>query len=155
MLDRHSRYTGHTGIPSPMPSVLFTYSLNPLVGLKLLVKSAQAISPEVPQPIAWGRVLQGALPALQHWIRQPMAPMQVSVGSLVPEDAQHLSRWQILSRLKFFVAVETEADLSRPALPSGQSSAIQVYRHHQGSESYRTQVVRFRVGSPRRRARRR
>ncbi|MGF1575419.1 MAG: hypothetical protein ACFCU9_05665 [Cyanophyceae cyanobacterium] len=126
-----------------MPSVLLTYTLNPLQGLKFLVKS---------QETSWRQVLHQAIPTVQSWAQHRPA-MQISVGSLTPENAQQLTRLQLLARLKFFVAIETEADLDRPALPSGQQAAIQVYSHHQGSESYRTQVVRFQVGK--RRVRRR
>ncbi len=125
-----------------MTSVLVTYGLNPLQGLKVWVKAEDA---------SWGQVLHQAIPAVRAWVKH-RPPMQISVGSLVPDHAEQLSRIQLLRRLKFFVAIETAGDLALPALPSGQQTALQVYAHQQGSERYRTQVVRFQVG---RRVRRR
>lgn len=128
-----------------MPSVLLTYGLNPLVGLKLLIKS--------PEQVTWSSALQKVIPTIQSWIsEQPR--MQISVGSLVPEEAPHFSKLQLLTRLQFFIAIDTESEGALPALPSGRSTAIQVYRHSQGSESYRTQIVRFHIGSRKGRVRR-
>ncbi len=132
-----------------MTSVLVTYGLNPLQGLKVWVKS---------EDTSWWQVVHQAIPTVQAWVKQPprmkIPPMQISVGSLVPENAEQLPRIQRLRRLKFFVAIETAGDLALPALPSGQQSALQVYAHQQGSERYRTQVVRFQVGQRVRRRRR-
>lgn len=132
-----------------MTSVLVTYGLNPLQGLKVWVKS---------EDTSWRQVVHQAIPVVKAWVKQrppiQIPPMQISLGSLVPDNAEQLSRIQRLTRLKFFVAIETEGDLALPALPSGQQTALQVYDHQQGSERYRTQIVRFQLGRRVRRRRR-
>lgn len=130
-----------------MPTVLITYGLNPVTGLKLMVQ------PDQEQPSSWSRLRRQWLPTLRQWIKHPPR-MQISLGTLVPEDRERANGLERLTRFKFFIAVETEG--TRTALPTpttGRQTGIQVYRHSQGEENYRAQVVRFKVGS-RRRARR-
>ncbi|MFQ3614646.1 MAG: hypothetical protein SNJ68_13175 [Cyanobacteriota bacterium] len=129
-----------------MYSLLLTYGLNPLTGLKLLVKSPERAS-------LWGL-------AQQFWgrsgSRRRGPRLQVSLGRLVPEETEHLSKLEALLRLKFFIALEAETpEKPLPALPSGQGSAIQVYRHAEGTEHYKTEVIRFAVGGSRKIRRRR
>lgn len=137
-----------------MYSLLLTYSLNPLTGLKVLVKS--------PERASFWELVQ------QFWghsgSRRRRPRLQVSLGRLVPEKTEHLSKLEVLLRLKFFIALEAETP-EKPllALPSGQGSAIQVYRHTlrghgpeaSNTEHYRTEVIRFAVGGSRKIRRRR
>ncbi len=123
-----------------MQSILMTYSLNPLVGLKLLVKSADDIS--------WSTLWSQALPAIAKKLVTRDPDVQISVGSLTPEGVDHLSKIEQLGRLKFFIAIDTQGDdQAYPALPSGKKTAIQVYQHEQGSYRYKAQVVRFNLGN--------
>ncbi|MEN9232439.1 MAG: hypothetical protein Q6L68_16190 [Thermostichus sp. DG02_5_bins_236] len=123
-----------------MYSLLLTYGLNPLTGLKVLVKS--------PEPNSlWGLARQFFAPSASGQ-RRPR--LQVSLGRLVPEETEHLSKVEALLRLKFFIALEAETPgKSLPALPSGQGSAIQVYRQAAGTEHYKTEVIRFAIGGSR------
>ncbi|MDX2271501.1 MAG: hypothetical protein NW237_06060 [Cyanobacteriota bacterium] len=125
-----------------MYTLVLTYGLNPLNGLKVLVKSSHQR--------AWSEWLA-------QWRQQrqkggPFLPrLQISLGTLMPAEADHLTRLEVLTRLKFFVAIETEgAGQPLPALTSGRTSAIQVYQHMQGDEQYKAEIVRFQVGQRRR-----
>ncbi|MFS8894313.1 hypothetical protein [Synechococcus sp. O70.1] len=117
-----------------MYSLLLTYSLNPLRGLKLLVRSSEQAS-------------LGSL-ARQLWRSRQGGPrLQIALGRLVPEQTKPLSPWEVLLRSQFFIALEaTWPDPSLPALPSGQGSAIQLARYTEGSQPYKTEIIRFSLG---------
>ncbi|MGQ9838139.1 MAG: hypothetical protein ACUVRV_09270 [Cyanobacteriota bacterium] len=137
-----------------MYSLLLTYGLNPFTGLKVLVKSTEQTSLwELAQQVLSRSGSQRGWPRLQ-----------VSLGRLVPEETKHLSKLEALLRLKFFIALEAQtSEKPLPALPSGQGSAIQLYRHTvrgngpkaSNTEHYTTEVIRFAVGGPRKVRRRR
>lgn len=118
-----------------MYTLLLTYGLNPLTGLKLMAKA--------PEEASWATLLRQML--LQSRRSKPQQPrMQLSLGALIPEDADQLSRLEVLTRLKFFVALEAESpSKALPAPRRGHKTDIQVYRHAQGEENYRAEVVRF------------
>ncbi len=129
-----------------MYSLLLTYGLNPLTGLKLLVKSPERASLWMLAQQLWGR--SGS--------RRRGPRLQVSLGRLVPEETEHLSKLETLLRLRFFIALEAETpEKPLPALPSGQGSAIQLARYTEGSQHYKTEVIRFAVGGSRKIRRRR
>ncbi len=120
-----------------MYSLLLTYGLNPLTGFKVVVKS--------PEQASWWRLVQELVHPSGAGRRRPR--LQVSLGRLIPEESQHLSRLEALWRLQFFIALEAGTpDKPLPALPAGQGSAIQVYRHAHGSKHYRAEVLRFAIG---------
>ncbi len=134
-----------------MYSLLLTYGLNPLTGWKLLVKSPGQVSLWTLAQQLWGR------PGSRR--RRPR--LQVSLGRLMPEQTEHLSKLEVLLRLRFFIALEAETpDQPLPALPAGQGSAIQLARYTEGSQQYKTEIIRFALGgsraleAPRRRRRR-
>lgn len=130
-----------------MPSIVITYGLNPVTGLKLLVQ------PDAEQSSSWSRIRRHLIPTLKQWITQPPR-MQISLGTLIPDDVQPGIRLQQLTKYKFFIAVETEgAKRALPAPATGRQTGIQVYRHTQGQENYKAQIVRFKVGSRRRTSR--
>lgn len=125
-----------------MPSVLITYGLNPVTGLKLL------INPDPDQPTSWSRMRHTLIPTLRQWIKQPPR-MQVSLGTLTPDES--ITGLRRITQYKFFIAVETDgAKRALPALSSGRQTGIQVYQHNQGEENYKAQIVRFNVGSRKR-----
>jgi hypothetical protein len=117
-----------------MYSLLLTYSLNPLRGLKLLVRASEQAS-------------LGSL-ARQLWRSRQGGPrLQIALGRLVPEQTKLLSPWEVLLRSQFFIALEaTWPDPSLPALPSSQGSAIQLARYTEGSQPYKTEIIRFSLG---------
>jgi hypothetical protein len=54
---------------------------------------------------------------------------------------------EVLLRLRFFIAIEAATpEQSLPALPSGQGSAIQLARYTEGSQQYKTEIIRFALG---------
>lgn len=123
-----------------MYSLLLTYGLNPLTGLKVVLKS--------PEPTAWWRLARQFLAPSTSGQRRPR--LQVSLGRLVPEETERLSKLETLLRLRFFIALEADTpEKPLPALPSGQGSAIQVYRRGTGTEHYKTEVIRFTIGGSR------
>jgi len=117
-----------------MYSLLLTYSLNPLGGLKLLLRSPEQTS-------LWSL-------ARQLWrSRGGGSRLQIALGRLVPEQTEHLSPWEVLLRSRFFIALEAALpDQVLPALPSGQGSAIQLARYTEGSQPYKTEILRFSLG---------
>lgn len=129
-----------------MYSLLLTYGLNPLTGLKLLVKSSEQTSLWTLAQQLWGR------PGSRR--RRPR--LQISLGRLVPEQTEHLSKLEVLLRLRFFIALEAETPegaahhcRERFLLPSGQGSAIQLARYTEGSQQYKTEIIRFALGGSR------
>ena len=137
-----------------MYSLLLTYGLNPLTGLKLLVQSPERVSgTESLQTSLWtlARQLWG-----RPGSRQRRPRLQISLGRLVPEQTEHLSKLEVLLRLRFFIALEAETPESaahhcreRFLLPSGQGSAIQLARYTEGSQQYKTEIIRFALGGSR------
>ncbi len=123
-----------------MYSLLLTYGLNPLTGLKLLVKSPEQASLWTLAQQLWGR------PGSRR--RGPR--LQISLGRLVPEQTERLSKLEVLLRLRFFIAIEAAMpEQSLPALPSGQGSTIQLARYTEGSQQYKTEIIRFALGGSR------
>jgi len=123
-----------------MYSLLLTYGLNPLTGLKLLVKSPEQASLWTLAQQLWGR------PGSRR--RGPR--LQISLGRLVPEQTERLSKLEVLLRLRFFIAIEAATpEQSLPALPSGQGSTIQLARYTEGSQHYKTEILRFALGGSR------
>jgi len=123
-----------------MYSLLLTYGLNPLTGWKLLVKSPEQASLWTLARQLWSR------PGSRR--RRPR--LQISLGRLVPEQTERLSKLEVLLRLRFFIALEAETpDQPLPALPSGQGSAIQLARYTEGSQQYKTEIIRFALGGSR------
>ena len=137
-----------------MYSLLLTYGLNPLTGLKLLVQSPERVSgTESLQTSLWtlARQLWG-----RPGSRQRRPRLQISLGRLVPEQTEHLSKLEVLLRLRFFIALEAETPEGAPhhcherfLLPSGQGSAIQLARYTEGSQQYKTEIIRFALGGSR------
>ena len=117
-----------------------------MTGLKLLIQP----DPDE-QPTSWSRMRRHLIPTLKQWIKQPPR-MQISLGTLTPDESESASGLRRITRYKFFIAVETDG--TRRALPaataSGRQTGIQVYQHSQGQENYKAQIVRFNVGSRRR-----
>ncbi|MFS8855306.1 hypothetical protein NW851_03925 [Synechococcus sp. H55.7] len=123
-----------------MYSLLLTYGLNPLTGWKLLVKSPEQASLWTLARQLWSR------PGSRR--RRPR--LQISLGRLVPEQTERLSKLEVLLRLRFFIALEAETpDQPLPALPSGQGSAIQLAHYTEGSQQYKTEIIRFALGGSR------
>ncbi|MEO1132100.1 MAG: hypothetical protein AAFX40_05260 [Cyanobacteria bacterium J06639_1] len=116
-----------------MYTMLLTYGLNPKTGLKLMLQS--------PQRVRWQQ--------LWHHFRQS----NISLGTLVPSQSARLSKLEFLTRLKFFVAIESEAEPQK-ALPAARDTAVkmQVYEHQDGKSAYRAEVLRFKLGNKRRSA---
>jgi hypothetical protein len=110
-----------------MYTVLLTYGLNPIEGLKVMVRS--------PQQSLWK----------QLW--QQVQQSNLTFGALVPTNAETLSKVQVLTRLKFFVALEGDTSpTQRKALPGSTSVGLQVYQHQDGETTYKAEVVRWRLG---------
>ena len=112
-----------------MYTVLLTYGLNPLEGLKLMVRSPQKA----------------------NMLRQLLSRKRntnLSVGTLVPENADSMSVLEKISKLKFFVAIEGEdIQPSQKALPAGTTSTgLQIYSHEEGDTRYKAEVMRWRLG---------
>lgn len=116
-----------------MYNVLLTYGLNPKTGLKVMLRS--------PQRVRWQ----------QLW--QQFQQSDISFGTLVPSNADRLSKFELLTRLKFFVAIEGEAEPQK-ALPAARDTAVklQVYEHQEGQSAYRAEVLRWKLGRKRRSA---
>ncbi|MGK7907694.1 MAG: hypothetical protein AB4040_10775 [Synechococcus sp.] len=118
-----------------MYTVLFTYGLNPLKGLKLMVRSQQKG--------LWKQVLKQGRKA------------NLSVGALVPEDSKSMSMLELVAKLKFFVALEgEEPDPEQKLLPGSTSVGLQVYEHGDGDTKYKAEVMRWKLGKSRTRSRR-
>jgi len=131
-----------------MYSLLLTYGLNPLTGWKLLVQSPDRVSgTESLQTSLWTF-------AQQLWghpgSRRRRPRLQISLGRLVPEQTDRLSKLEVLLRLRFFIALEAGTpEHPLPALPLGQGSAIQLARYTEGSQQYKTEIIRFALGGSR------
>ncbi len=123
-----------------MYSLLLTYGLNPLAGLKLLVKAPEQASLWTLAWQLWGR--SGS--------RRRGPRLQISLGRLVPEQTERLSKLEVLLRLRFFIAIEAATpEQSLPALPARQGSTIQLARYTEGSQHYKTEILRFALGGAR------
>ena len=118
-----------------MYTLLFTYGLNPLKGLKLMVRSQQ----------------KGLL---QHVLKKGREA-NLSVGALVPENSKSMSMLELATKLKFFVALEgEEPHAEQKLLPGSTSVGLQVYEHGDGETKYKAEVMRWKLGKSRRRTRR-
>ncbi|MEN9220139.1 MAG: hypothetical protein Q6K08_04965 [Thermostichales cyanobacterium GMQP_bins_62] len=109
-----------------MSKLLITYGLNPLSGIRLLSKGS------------WRTLAQ----LLRHH------KVQVSLGAMIPERATGLER---LRQLQLFIALEATPPTPKSLPLLGSPTGLQIYEQHQGSRTYKTEVVRFSLGKERRR----
>ncbi|MEM6445929.1 MAG: hypothetical protein AAFY57_11215 [Cyanobacteria bacterium J06642_2] len=87
----------------------------------------------------------------QLW--QQVRQSDISFGTLVPSNADRLSKLELLTRLKFFVAIEGNVEPQK-ALPAARDTAVklQVYQHREGQSAYRAEVLRWKLGKKQRSA---
>ena len=109
-----------------MSKVLISYGLNPLSGIRLLSEGS------------WGQTWA----TLRQMLRKQK--IQVSLGAMIPEKSTLLDR---IRDLKFFILLEAATPTPTPLL--GSPTGIQIYQQGQGSQTYKTEVVRFALGKNR------
>ena len=112
-----------------MYSVLLTYGLNPIEGLKVMVRNPERM-------------------ALLKQVLAQRCEANLSVGALVPEGSERMSLLELATKLKFFVALEGEEERQElKALPAGSTSTgLQIYSHEEGDTRYKAEVMRWKLG---------